>query len=121
MGPLGSGQRVKLLDNALFTAQLGLLDETVRLAAALGVDEMALLTALPHASAESRVVRAAAARGSGAAFTDSVRSFLEKDIAVVREVTTELGTGLGLLDVAIRTTHSKQSLRHQRDTAHGTC
>ncbi|MDH6484129.1 NAD(P)-dependent oxidoreductase [Streptomyces sp. SAI-127] len=121
LGPLGSGQRLKLINNALFAAQLGLLDETVRLAAALGVDETALLTALPHASAESRVARAAAARGSVAAFTDSVRSFLEKDIAVVREVATELGTDLGLLEVAIRTAHSKQSLRHQGDTAHGTC
>ncbi|MDH6436729.1 3-hydroxyisobutyrate dehydrogenase-like beta-hydroxyacid dehydrogenase [Streptomyces sp. SAI-144] len=121
VGPLGSGQRLKLLNNALFAAQLGLLGETVRFAAALGVDETALLTALPHASAESRVARAAAARGSVAAFTDSVRSFLEKDIAVVREVATELGTDLGLLEVAIRTAHSKQSLRHQGDTAHGTC
>ncbi|MEV7737223.1 NAD(P)-dependent oxidoreductase [Streptomyces sp. NPDC088921] len=121
VGPLGSGQRVKLLNNALLAAQLGLLGETVRLAAALGVDETALLTALPHASAESRVVRAAAARGSVAAFTDSVRSFLEKDNAVAREVATELGTDLGLLEVAIRTTHSKQPLRRQGDTAHGTC
>ncbi|MBW8817972.1 hypothetical protein ACIF85_45225 [Streptomyces sp. NPDC086033] len=34
VGPLGSGQRVKLLDNALSAAQLGPLAETVR----LGVD-----------------------------------------------------------------------------------
>jgi 3-hydroxyisobutyrate dehydrogenase-like beta-hydroxyacid dehydrogenase len=121
MGALGAGQRVKLLNNALFTAQLGLLGEAVRLAQAIGVDESALLTALPHASAESRVARAAATRGSVAEFTDSVRSFLDKDVAVVRKIAAELGTDLGLLDEAIRAAGNRPPLLQQGDTAHGTC
>ncbi len=42
-GALGAGQKVKLVNNTLFAAQIGLVAEGVRLAADLGVDESALL------------------------------------------------------------------------------
>jgi 3-hydroxyisobutyrate dehydrogenase-like beta-hydroxyacid dehydrogenase len=54
VGPLGAGQKVKLINNALFAAHIGLLANSVELAARLGVEESALLTALPHGSAASR-------------------------------------------------------------------
>jgi len=97
VGPLGAGQRVKLINNALFAAQLGLLASAVDLATQLGVPEPVLLDALPHGSAASRVLTAVASRGSVTAFAASVADFLTKDIATAHAVATELGTTLGPL------------------------
>ena len=101
VGPLGAGQRVKLINNALFAAQLGLLTSAVELAAQLGVDESVLLAALPHGSAASRALAGVASRGSVAAFTASVGDFLTKDIEVARKTAAILGTTLGPLDPLI--------------------
>jgi 2-hydroxy-3-oxopropionate reductase len=64
VGPLGAGQKVKLINNALFAAHIGLLSGSVELGARLGVPEPALLAALPHGSAASRVLDIVAAGGS---------------------------------------------------------
>jgi 3-hydroxyisobutyrate dehydrogenase-like beta-hydroxyacid dehydrogenase len=101
VGSIGTGQRVKLVNNALFAAQIGLLREGVELGARLGVDEETLLKALPHASANSRALAGIAARGSVAAFSAAVGDFVGKDVAVVRGVAAELGGDLGLLDDVI--------------------
>ncbi|MGW1028968.1 NAD(P)-dependent oxidoreductase [Streptomyces sp. NPDC002577] len=101
VGPLGAGQRVKLVNNALFTAHLGLLSDAVRLGRRLGLDEAVLLDALPHGSAASRALTGVAARGSVARFAESVREFVDKDVDVVRQVAAELGTDLGALATAI--------------------
>ncbi|PKV82215.1 3-hydroxyisobutyrate dehydrogenase-like beta-hydroxyacid dehydrogenase [Nocardia fluminea] len=101
VGPLGSGQRVKLVNNALFAAQLGLLTEAVRLASELGVDEATVLSALQHASGASRAAASVAAKGSVAAFHASVGEFIGKDVATVRTLAAELGATMGTLDAAI--------------------
>lgn len=101
VGPLGAGQKVKLVNNALFAAQIGLLSNAVDLAARLGVAELALLAALPHGSGTSRVLEIVAAGGSVASFVESAGEFVGKDIAVVRQITAELGGDLGLLDRVI--------------------
>lgn len=101
VGPLGAGQRVKLVNNALFAAQLGLVTEAVHLAARLGVDESTVLTALQHASGASRAAASVAAKGSVAAFSASVGEFIRKDVAVVRMLAAELGAPMGALDSAI--------------------
>jgi len=102
VGPLGAGQGVKLVNNAVFAANIGLLAEAVRLGEEFGVAEDVLLGALPHGSAASRALAAAAGRGSVAAFAAAVREFLGKDVAVVRAAAAERGTGLGALEEAIR-------------------
>ena len=48
VGPLGAGQKVKLVNNALFAAHIGSLSGAVELGARLGVPESTLLSALPH-------------------------------------------------------------------------
>lgn len=101
VGPPGAGQRVKLINNALFTAQIGLLADAVQLGRQLGVDEAALLGALPHGSAASRALAGAAARGSVAAFAGAVGEFLRKDVDAVRAAAAEAGGQLGALDPAI--------------------
>jgi 3-hydroxyisobutyrate dehydrogenase-like beta-hydroxyacid dehydrogenase len=101
VGPLGAGQRVKLINNALFAAQLGLLTSAVDLATHLGVAEPVLLSALPHGSAASRALTAVASRGSVSAFAETVSDFLTKDVEVARKTAATLGTALGPLDQAI--------------------
>jgi len=103
VGPLGAGQKVKLVNNALFAAQIGLLSGSVELGAALGVSESALLTALPHGSAASRVLDIVAAGGSVASFIDTAGEFVGKDVAVIRGIAAELGSNLGVLDDVIDT------------------
>jgi 3-hydroxyisobutyrate dehydrogenase-like beta-hydroxyacid dehydrogenase len=101
VGPLGAGQKVKLVNNALFAAQIGLLSDAVGLGARLGVTESALLTALPHGSAASRVLDLVAAGGSVTSFIETAGEFVGKDIAVVRQIAAEFADDLGVLDEAI--------------------
>lgn len=103
VGPLGAGQKVKLVNNALFAAHIGLLVGSVELGARLGVPESTLLAALPHGSAASRVLDIVAAGGSVASFTQMAGEFVGKDVAAVRSIATELGSDLGVLDDAIDT------------------
>lgn len=100
-GPVGAGQRVKLVNNTLFAAQIGLLAEAVALGERLGIKESALLAALPHGSGASRALGGISMRGSVAGFVDTVGEFVGKDVAVIRKVTADLGSDLGLLDTVI--------------------
>lgn len=97
VGRTGAGQLVKLINNALFAAQIGLVSEGVRLGGLLGISEPALLEALTHGSADSRALGNIARAGSAAAFIDTVGDFIGKDVAVVRETIAELGGDLGAL------------------------
>ncbi|KUI41706.1 6-phosphogluconate dehydrogenase [Mycobacterium sp. GA-1199] len=98
VGELGAGQAVKLVNNSLFAAQIGLLRTAVDLGARLGVGEAELLTSLTHGSGASRVGEFIAARGSVRGFVADVGEFIGKDVAVVRQIAGELGSDLGLLD-----------------------
>lgn len=98
VGRSGAGQLVKLVNNALFAAQIGLVAEGVRLGERLGVPEPALLNALTHGSSASRVLDNIARAGSAAAFIDAVGGFIGKDMAVIRETLAQLGGDLGALD-----------------------
>ena len=98
VGPTGSGQLVKLVNNTLFAAQIGIVAEAVRLAERLGVEESTLLAALPHGSGTSRALTLISAAGSADRFISAVGEFIGKDVAVVRATVAELGGGLGLLD-----------------------
>lgn len=101
VGPLGAGQSVKLVNNTVFAAQIGLLREAVRLGDALGVAESDLLTALTHGSSSSRVLTMIEPRGSVGAFLDMAGAFVGKDVDVVRTIAAGAGAGLGVLDDAI--------------------
>jgi 2-hydroxy-3-oxopropionate reductase len=103
VGPLGAGQKVKLVNNALFAAQIGLLSGSIELGARLGVPESTLLNALPHGSAASRVLDIVARGGSVASFIDTAGEFVGKDVGVVRSIAAELGSDLGVLDDFIDT------------------
>ncbi|MGC2656301.1 MAG: NAD(P)-dependent oxidoreductase [Mycobacterium sp.] len=98
VGPLGAGQKVKLINNAMFAAHLGLLSEAIGLGTRLDVPESALLAALPHGSASSRVLDLVAAGGSVEAFARMAGEFVGKDVAVARNIVGQLGSHLGALD-----------------------
>jgi 3-hydroxyisobutyrate dehydrogenase-like beta-hydroxyacid dehydrogenase len=101
LGALGRGQAVKLVNNALFAANIGLVTAAARLGGQLGIDEKTLLSALQHGSSSSRALAGAAARGSAAGFATAIAEFLGKDVAVVKTVAAEFGTDLGVLSDAI--------------------
>lgn len=101
VGPLGAGQSVKLVNNTLFAAQIGLLSEAATLGTRLGVPESGLLAAITHGSGSSRVADLVAARGSVREFVEAVGEFIGKDVAVARRTASELGNDLGLLDDVI--------------------
>ncbi len=98
VGGAGTGQLVKLVNNTLFAAQIGLIAEGVRLGGRLGIDEATLLGALTQGSASSRALGNVAMAGSAATFIAAVGDFIGKDVAVVRQTVTELGGDLGILD-----------------------
>ncbi|TQS46986.1 NAD(P)-dependent oxidoreductase [Cryptosporangium phraense] len=100
VGGRGNGQRVKLINNALFAANIGLLAAAVDLGAQLGVTEEALLTALPQGSANSYALGGVARAGSVGTFARAAGEFVGKDVAVVRQVVAELGGDLGALAAA---------------------
>jgi 3-hydroxyisobutyrate dehydrogenase-like beta-hydroxyacid dehydrogenase len=97
VGGLGDGQRVKLVNNALFAAQVSLVAEAERVARGLGVDPVKALEAITRCSADSRVLRTVLAVGSSAAMQDRAGRFIRKDVAVVEQVARELGVELGQL------------------------
>ena len=101
VGRTGAGQVVKLINNALFAAQIGLVAEGVRLGGVLGISEPALLEALTHGSAGSRALGNITRAGSAAAFIDAVGDFIGKDVAMVRETVAEMGGDLGVLNYAV--------------------
>jgi 3-hydroxyisobutyrate dehydrogenase-like beta-hydroxyacid dehydrogenase len=98
VGPLGAGQAVKLLNNLLFAANIGLVSEAVKLGGRLGIVEPTLLSALTNGSGTSNALRLIAAAGSTAQFITTVREFIGKDVAVVREALAELEIDIGRLD-----------------------
>jgi 3-hydroxyisobutyrate dehydrogenase-like beta-hydroxyacid dehydrogenase len=98
VGVTGAGQLTKLINNALFAAQVGLAAEAARLGGMFGVSESAVLNALTRGSASSRALSLAARAGSAAEFVDAVGDFIVKDVAVVRETLAGLGGELGVLD-----------------------
>jgi len=102
VGPCGAGQKVKLVNNALFAGHIGLLAESIRLGERLGVPESTLLAALRHGSATSRVLDIVAPRGSVTSFIEVAGAFVGKDVAVVRSIAADLGSDLGALDDVIK-------------------
>ena len=101
-GDTGAGQLVKLINNTLFAAQIGLVAEGARLGTTFGIAASALLNALMHGSAQSRVLSMIASAGSSDAFISAVGEFIGKDVAVVRSTIAELGGDLGPLDAVVR-------------------
>jgi 3-hydroxyisobutyrate dehydrogenase-like beta-hydroxyacid dehydrogenase len=97
VGPPGAGQQMKLINNAVFAANIGIIAEAVRIANRLGLREGSVLTGLRCGSGDSRALAGAEAAGSVAMFAGAVGEFVGKDVAVVNDLVAELGLDLGVL------------------------
>ena len=101
VGPLGNGQRVKLVNNALFVAHVGLAVDAVRLGGALGIGEDTILGAVQHGSGASRGLGVVASAGSVYVLGDRLADLMRKDVAVVREVAQRSGADLGVIGAVL--------------------
>lgn len=86
LGPLGSGQMAKLLNNLLFTAHITMALETFGLAEDLGVDRAALAQVLAHGSGGSRAAAILAASGFDLAGLRGAVSLLDKDVGLTADL-----------------------------------
>jgi 3-hydroxyisobutyrate dehydrogenase-like beta-hydroxyacid dehydrogenase len=101
VGPVGAGQRVKLVNNALFVAQVGLVIDSVRLAASLGIDERTLLAALQHGSGSSRALAVVAASPTTDAVAERLGALMLKDVITVRQTAESAKADLGLMGTVL--------------------
>jgi 3-hydroxyisobutyrate dehydrogenase-like beta-hydroxyacid dehydrogenase len=97
LGPLGSGQRTKLLNNLLFAVNMRLAGDIAVLAERLGLDPATTIAAITRSSGASYALSAVAEFGDPATAFDRVQEFLSKDVGVVRGLAAELGVDLGRL------------------------
>jgi 3-hydroxyisobutyrate dehydrogenase-like beta-hydroxyacid dehydrogenase len=116
VGPIGHGQRVKLVNNALFVAQAGLVIDAVRLAGELGIAESTLLTSLQHGSAESRALHIVGRGGSVHRAAERLAPWMQKDVDKVRDVAARASADLGLLGVVLASETVAESILHPAPT-----
>jgi len=100
LGPLGSGQKVKLVNNLLFAAHTDLLKQADQTLQSLNVDTQQALAAIGHCSGDSRVLQLINRSGDVARFVASAGEFIAKDRATAMQVAHELGLNLGVLAMA---------------------
>ncbi len=104
LGPLGSGQVAKLINNFVFTAQLSMALDTFSFADGMGIDQAALAAVLDHGSGGSRAAAILSASGMDLTGIRSAASLLRKDVDLARDVARQNGTTVPalLLDAAVR-------------------
>jgi 3-hydroxyisobutyrate dehydrogenase-like beta-hydroxyacid dehydrogenase len=102
LGPLGSGQRTKLVNNLLFGAHVRLVAEAERLLTGFGMAPKASFEAITNGSGDSAVLRIALQMGSAEALLSTAGRFVEKDVATAEAVAAELGADTGLLGLTAR-------------------
>jgi len=101
IGTLGSALVVKLLNNALFAANIQLVAQAEQIANDLGVDTPTLARVIQESSGASYVMGLIAMMGSTTTLVDAAGHYMRKDIDVVREVVDGLGVDLGILDTVL--------------------
>lgn len=95
VGEVGDGQKVKLLNNALFGAHVALAYRIEQCATELGMDPALVLPAIHECSGDSYAVATSMGTGSAARLVEVAGRFIRKDVAVCVEVASELGADLG--------------------------
>ncbi|MFD6064349.1 NAD(P)-dependent oxidoreductase [Rhodococcus wratislaviensis] len=95
-GAVGDGQRMKLINNLIFSVNLRLAGEAVALGERLGVPSTVLASAVAHCSGGSTAL-SYLARLPYAEFRNHSALYLAKDVALIRKVAAESQIELGLL------------------------
>jgi 3-hydroxyisobutyrate dehydrogenase len=86
LGPIGSGQIAKLINNLAFTAQISIALDTFSFAEQLGIDHVLLGNVLAHGSGGSRAMAILLATGTDLTGLRSAASLLKKDVDLVLDV-----------------------------------
>jgi 3-hydroxyisobutyrate dehydrogenase-like beta-hydroxyacid dehydrogenase len=94
VGPVGTGQFAKLVNNALLAANLALADDALALAESMGVEPEAMAEVLKHGSGRSFGLDVALRARRSPETRRAVREPLEKDM---RNLTSEAGEDTALL------------------------
>ena len=110
VGALGNGQRVKLINNALFVAHVGLAIDAVRIAAMLDIDEQAILAAVQHGSGASRGLSVVAGAGPVSSVAERLGDLMLKDVNVVRQVAARAGVDLGIIGTVLSSSAVEQKV-----------
>lgn len=101
MGPLGSGQLAKLLNNVLFTANLATAAGTLALGRELDIDPAALARVITHGSGTSFALnRINAAGGTLDRMAEHAGPLLRKDVRLLTDVATTAGAETGIVTSA---------------------
>jgi 3-hydroxyisobutyrate dehydrogenase len=113
LGPLGSGQITKLLNNLLFTANLGTAAGTLALGQAFGIDPRRLADVICHGSGSSFALeRITAAGGTLDRIAAHAGPLLAKDVGLVADVAAATGvlggTVLSTADAALALMNHKR-------------
>jgi 3-hydroxyisobutyrate dehydrogenase-like beta-hydroxyacid dehydrogenase len=95
VGRVGDGQKVKLLNNALFGAHVALTERIEECVRDMGMEPGVVLPAIHECSGDSYALGVAAAMGSAHALVEAAGKFIRKDVAVCSEVADERGADLG--------------------------
>jgi len=101
IGALGTALAVKLVNNALFAANIQLVAQAEQIANQLGVETTTLAEVVQQSSGSSFVMGLVANMGSAKALVDTAGHYMRKDIDVVRQVADGLGVDLGVLGDAL--------------------
>lgn len=101
MGPLGTGQVAKLLNNVLFTANLATAAGTLALGRDLAVDPDALARVVSHGSGTSFALdRVTSAGGTLDRIATHAGPLLRKDVRLLTDVATSAGAAPGIVTTA---------------------
>ena len=97
LGPVGSGQIAKLVNNTLLAATVGLADAALTLGAELGLDRIALLDVLSSASSRGTwtSLLGPQIRGSVRIASGRTHEWASKDVALTESVAAEAGCASG--------------------------
>lgn len=102
MGPTGAGAITKLVNNALFGAQMLLARDALRVLAANGIDEPVAVRTLGHASGGSFALGQFGGGVDAERRMAGIWPYIEKDVGVARAAAAQSGFDLGMLDIATR-------------------
>jgi 3-hydroxyisobutyrate dehydrogenase len=97
VGPVGAGQALKLINNALFGAHIQLALDACRVGEQFGLAPQRLAEVLRYCSGGSAVTEILAAMGSPQALVKGAGRFVYKDVSVANQLADELGADLGML------------------------
>lgn len=102
VGPTGTGQLVKLINNVVLSANFSVVRDAFALGDGLGVTPEVLLEALRHGSGSSRCLELLGGPEALAALPERVRPLLGKDTEIAFSVAAEHDVSTGALTTVVR-------------------